>query len=263
MHISIILAALILCLCATAQAKLAETDVDYADGAAALRGVLVLDADTTGKRPAVLIFSDWRGVGEQARDTARRLAAMGLVAFAADMYGAGVYAKNGKEAAALAKPWRDDRSAMRRRTAAALAVLAARPEVDPGKIVAMGYCFGGTCALELARSGARLAGTASFHGGLGTPDPSAAKNITGAVVAYHGANDPNVPPAEVAAFEKEMTEAGVDWQLVAFGHAVHSFTNPDAGNDPSRGSAYNEKADKRSWVYFKDFLAEIVGLKLP
>lgn len=250
-------------LCGAAQAKLVEGDVTYADGETALRGFLVMDTAASGKRPAVIVFSDWKGLGEQAKDTARRLAALGLVAFAADMYGAGVLAADGKEAAALAKPFRDDRALMRRRAAAALTVLAARPEVDSARIVAMGYCFGGTCALELARSGAALAGTASFHGGLGTPNPADAKNIKGAVVAYHGASDPNVPPPEVAAFEEEMTKAGVDWQLVAFGHAVHSFTNRSAGSDPGKGSAYNEKADKRSWEYFKVFLAETAGLTAP
>ena len=121
----------------------------------------------------------------------------------------------------------------------------------------MGYCFGGTTALEVARSGAEVAGTVSFHGDLSSPAPEDAKKIRGRVLALHGADDPFVPAAQVAAFEEEMRKAGVDWELVAFGGAVHSFTLKGAGNDNSKGAAYNEKADLRSWVLYKDFLSEV------
>jgi dienelactone hydrolase len=132
-----------------------------------------------------------------------------------------------------------------------------QPGVDKKRVAAIGYCFGGTTVLELARSGADVAGVVSFHGGLGTPTPEDAKNIKARVLACHGADDPNVPPPEVAGFEKEMRDAKVDWQLIAYGNAVHSFTDKSAGNDNSKGAAYNEKADHRSWQAMKDFFAEI------
>jgi dienelactone hydrolase len=131
-----------------------------------------------------------------------------------------------------------------------------QPQVNAQKLGAIGYCFGGTTVLELARSGADVDAFVSFHGGLSTPTPADAKRIKGKVLALHGADDPNVPPAEVAAFEEEMRKGGVDWQLVAYGGAVHSFTDWNAGNDNSKGAAYNEKADKRSWQAMKDFFAE-------
>ena len=128
---------------------------------------------------------------------------------------------------------------------------------DPTRIAAIGYCFGGTTVLELARSGADIAGVVSFHGGLSSPTPGDAKNIKAKVLALHGADDPNVPPKEVAAFEDEMRQAGVDWQLVAYGGAVHSFTDWNAGNDNAKGAAYNERADRRSWEAMKQFFAEL------
>jgi dienelactone hydrolase len=128
---------------------------------------------------------------------------------------------------------------------------------DPNRVAAIGYCFGGTTVLELARSGAPITGVVSFHGGLSTPNPNDAKNIKAKVLALHGADDPNVPPKEVAAFEEEMRQGGVDWQLIAYGGAVHSFTDWNAGNDNSKGAAYNERADRRSWEAMKQFFAEL------
>jgi len=129
--------------------------------------------------------------------------------------------------------------------------------VDAQKTAAIGYCFGGTTVLELARSGADIDGVVSFHGALATPAPDDAKSIKGKVLALHGADDPFVPPAEVQAFEEEMRKGKVDWQLVAYGNSVHSFTDWNAGNDNSKGAAYNEKADKRSWEDMKDFFSEL------
>jgi len=146
---------------------------------------------------------------------------------------------------------------MRARANAGLEVLKKHPLTDVNRIAAIGYCFGGTVVLEMARSGAELAGVVSFHGGLSTPNPSDAKNIKGKVLVLHGADDPAVPPDQVIAFQDELRKAGVDWQMVSYGGAVHSFTNPEAGNDPSRGAAYNEKADKRSWEAMKTFFGEI------
>ncbi|HEY6007814.1 MAG TPA: dienelactone hydrolase family protein, partial [Geobacteraceae bacterium] len=128
---------------------------------------------------------------------------------------------------------------------------------DPARLAAIGFCFGGTTVLELARSGVDLAGVVSFHGGLDTPNPADATRIKGKVLALHGADDPFVPHADVAAFEKEMRSAGVDWQLNIYGGAVHSFTNPASGNDPSKGAAYKEKAERRSWHAMRQFFREL------
>jgi len=146
---------------------------------------------------------------------------------------------------------------MRQRIGAGLDVLLREPLCDPKRVAAIGYCFGGTCVLELARSGADVAGVVSFHGGLATANPADAKNIRGKVLVLHGGDDPHVPPKEVAAFEDEMRAAGVDWQLVVYGGAVHAFTNPASGSDKSRGAAYNAAADRRSWEAMKAFFGEI------
>ena len=146
---------------------------------------------------------------------------------------------------------------MRARVNAALDTIRGLDVVDPKRIAAIGYCFGGATVLELARSGADVAGVVSFHGGLGTPNPGDAKNIKCKVLALVGGDDPSVPPAQVEAFEQEMRQAGVDWQVNIYGGAVHSFTNPASGNDSSRGAAYNEKADKRSWQAMRLFFGEI------
>ena len=148
---------------------------------------------------------------------------------------------------------------MRARVAAALATLKAQPGVAPDKVAAIGYCFGGTTVLELARSGANVAGVVSFHGGLDTPAPQDAKNIHAKVLALHGADDPYVPADQVAAFENEMRQGGVDWQLVAYGGAVHGFTNPANGSDNSKGAAYNAVADARSWAAMQQFFGELFG----
>ena len=146
---------------------------------------------------------------------------------------------------------------LRSRANAAFNVLKSHELTDQKKTAAIGYCFGGTTVLELARSGADIAGVVSFHGGLDTPTPGDAKNIKAKVLAQHGADDPFVKPQEVAAFQEEMRNAGIDWYFVSYGNAVHSFTNPEAGNDPKKGAAYNEKADKRSWKAMKSFFKEI------
>ncbi|MDX9976117.1 MAG: dienelactone hydrolase family protein, partial [FCB group bacterium] len=152
---------------------------------------------------------------------------------------------------------RNDRQLQRDRVKAGLDTLLANERVDPARIGAIGYCFGGTTVLELARSGADVKGVVSFHGGLGTPDPGDAKNIKGRVLVLHGADDPHVPPAEVAAFEQEMRDAKVDWQLNAYGGAVHSFSNPESGDDPSKGAAYHKAAAERSWEAMRAFFADI------
>jgi dienelactone hydrolase len=147
---------------------------------------------------------------------------------------------------------------MRARTAAGLEALRGNDLCDPKRVAAIGYCFGGTCVLELALSGAELAGVVSFHGGLDTPTPADAKNIKCTVLVLHGGDDPHVPRKDVEAFQDEMRAGGVDWQLVIYGGAVHGFTNPGNGSDKSRGVAYNAAADHRSWEAMKAFFAEVL-----
>ena len=250
----VVLAALAAALPAAAAVKTAT--VEYLDGDQTCEGFLAYDDAAKGKRPGVVVVHEWMGLGDDAKDRAKRLAALGYVAFAADVYGKGIRAKDASEAGRLAGKYKGDLPLLRSRARAAFDTLAKDPRVDPARIFAIGYCFGGTTALELARSGAPLAGVVSFHGGLSTKDPADAKNVKGRVLVLHGAADPYVPPAEVAAFQKEMDEAKVDWQMVLYAGAVHSFTNPAAGNDPSKGAAYDERADRRSWEAMKAFFAE-------
>ncbi|MEI6085385.1 MAG: dienelactone hydrolase family protein [Verrucomicrobiota bacterium] len=225
--------------------------IEYKQGDTTCEGYLAGDT-AAGKRPAVLIVHDWMGLGKFSMAKADELAKLGYVAFAADIYGKGVRPNGPKEAGEQAGKYKADRQLLRARVLAALEVLKQNEHVDPKRIAAIGYCFGGTTVLELARSGADITGVVSFHGGLDSPLP--ATSIKCKVLALHGADDPYVPPAEVAGFEAEMTKSGVDWQLIKYGGAVHAFTNPEAH---SAGAAYNEKADHRSWEAMKLFFAEL------
>ncbi len=240
-----------------ASAAVVTRAVEYEAGETTLIGYLAYDDAKPGQRPGVLVVPDWMGLGDFAKKKAQELAELGYVALAVDMYGDGLIAADQEEAGRLAGALKGNRAEMRARARAGLETLAKQPQVAPGKLAAIGFCFGGTTVLELARSGAPVAGVVSFHGGLDTPDPADAKAIRGKVLVLHGADDPLVPPPEVTAFEDEMRRGKVDWQLVAYGGAVHSFTNPKAGVDPSRGAAYNETAAKRAWRAMRDFFAEI------
>ena len=234
-----------------AQAALRTEVVEYKHGDVVLEGYLAYDDAVKGKRPSIIVVHEWWGLNPYARMRTGQLAKLGYIAFAIDIYGKGVRAKDPAEAGTLSGIYTGNRPLMRSRANAGLEVLRNHPLADVNRIAAIGYCFGGTVVLEMARSGAELAGVVSFHGGLSTPNPSDAKNIKGKVLVLHGADDPAVPPDQVIAFQDELRKAGVDWQMVSYGGAVHSFTNPDAGNDPSKGAAYNEKADKRSWEAMK------------
>lgn len=231
--------------------------VEYKEGDTVLEGYLAYDDANMNRRPGVLIVHQWKGLGDYEKKRAEMLAKLGYVAFAADIYGKGVRPKDTQEAGALAGKYKKDVELLRKRVNAGLAQLRKTRSVDTQNVAAIGYCFGGTTVLELARSGADVDGVVSFHGGLGTPNASDAKNIKGKVLALHGADDPFVPPAEVQGFEEEMRKAGADWQLVAYGNAVHSFTHWDAGTDNSKGAAYNEKADLRSWSAMRAFFDEL------
>jgi dienelactone hydrolase len=240
----------------TAGAGVKTEVVEYRHGDVVLEGYLAYDDSFQGKRPGVLVVHEWYGHNPYVRKRAEQLARLGYVAFASDIYGKGVLAKDAKEAGALAGIYLGDRKLMRARAAAGLDVLRRRPEVDPARLAAIGYCFGGTTVLELARSGADLASVASFHGLLNTPTPEDARNIKGKVLVLHGADDPFVPMKQVEAFQEEMRRGGVDWEFISYGGAVHRFTNPEAGSDNTKGLAYNERADRRSWEAMKAFFAE-------
>ena len=257
MSIGFILA--LLTLCGAAEAKLVTKTVEYRQGDAVLEGYLAYDDADTGKRPGVLVVHEWTGLGSYIKKRVDQLARLGYVALGADIYGKGIRPGTPEAAGREAGKYRSDRKLLRARAQAGLAELRRQPLVDPVRLAAIGYCFGGTTILELARSGADLSGAVSFHGGLDTPTTEDSKNIRAKVLALHGADDPYVPPQQVAAFQDEMRKGGVDWQMVIYGGAVHSFTNPDSGNNPSQGVAYNEKADRRSWEAMKAFFTEIFG----
>lgn len=242
---------------APAAALIKHEPLTYQHAGQTFRGDLVYDDAFAGRRPGVLIIHEWMGLVPLTRQKAEAVAKLGYVALATDMYGEGRTAKNTQEASQWATALRQDRALMRARARAGLEALRNHPRVDGTKVAAMGYCFGGGVALELARSGAPLRGTVSFHGNLDTPNPADARNIKGQVLILHGADDPLVPAEQVAAFHTEMRNAKVDWQMNTYGGAVHSFTNPEAGNDPSKGVAYDEKADRRSWEALKRFLQRV------
>lgn len=239
-----------------ASAEIQREIFEYRDGNVILQGLVVHDDAVAGKRPGILVVHQWKGLGDYEAKRAEMLAQLGYVAFCADIYGKGVRPTTAADAGKLAGQYKDNRGLLRARVIAAFAEMKIHPLVDPARTAGIGYCFGGTTVLELARGGAPVGGVVSFHGGLSAPTP-APKGLAPRILALHGADDPFVPPTEVDAFEKEMREAGADWQLVSYGGAVHSFTDWGAGNDNSKGAAYNERADRRSWEAMKSFFAEL------
>ena len=231
--------------------------VEYHQADTVLEGWLAYDDSLPGRRPGILLAHQWKGLTDYEKKRAEMLAKLGYVVFCSDVYGKGVRADNPTDAAALAGKYKENRQLLRARIRAGLDTLRSHPKVSPERIAAIGYCFGGTTVLELGRSGAALAGIVTFHGGLSSLNQAEGANIRARVLVLHGADDPFVTAPEVMAFEEEMRLGHVDWQLVSYGGAVHSFTDWDAGSDNSRGAAYNEKADRRSWEAMRTFFAEI------
>lgn len=243
-------------LASTLHARVVEKAVEYTTGDVTCEGLHVVDDTKSDKLPSVLIIHQWTGVSDNEKMRARMLAELGYNVFVADIYGKGIRPQppeSGKEAG----KYKTDRKLYRERLLAGLEQLRQTPQADPAQIAAIGYCFGGTGVIELARSGAMVKGVVSFHGGLDSPAPADGKNIKGKVLALHGADDPFVPAKDLAAFEQEMKDAGVDFKLVQYPGAVHAFTQKAAGNDNSKGAAYNEAADKASWEEMKAFFERL------
>jgi dienelactone hydrolase len=253
---------LIICglLLATAvEAKIVSRPVEYKDGDTVLEGYLAYDDATQNKRPGVLVVHEWWGLNDYVRTRVKRLAEMGYVAFALDMYGKGIWTDDPNKAGELAGHLRG-KPIMRQRARTGLDILEKNDLVDPKRIAAIGYCFGGTTVLELAYSGADIAGVVSFHGGLTAPKPEDMHRIKAKILVLHGADDGFVSSENIAAFQDGMRQAGADWQMVYYGGAVHSFTNPAADDKHIKGLAYNKKADQRSWsnmqIFFKEIFTE-------
>ncbi len=237
-------------------AAIIEQPVDYKAGTIECEGWAAFDDSTKAKRPSVLIIHQWTGVSDNEKMRAKMLAELGYNVFVADVYGKGIRPQPPASGAEAGK-YKKNRTLLRERLTAALQVLLKDSRTDASRVACIGYCFGGTAAIELGRSGAPVKGVVSFHGGLDSPTPEDGKNIKGKVLALHGADDPFVPAADIAAFEKEMKDAGVTYQLVSYPGAVHAFTQKAAGNDNSKGAAYNEAADKASWEEMKTFFAKL------
>jgi len=255
-----LLACLLVSIPALAEVKTKE--ITYKDGDTTLTGYLAWPTEIKqggDKLPGVLIVHQWMGLTDYEKGRAEQLAELGYVAFALDIYGADNRPKDRGEAGAMSGKFKNDRKLFRKRLNLGLNQLNKVAQVDPNRIAAIGYCFGGTGVLELARSGADVAGVVSFHGGLDAPTPEDAKNIKAKVLICHGADDPFVSQEGIDAMKESFNEASVDWQMIYYSHAVHSFTQPMAGDDPSKGAAYNEKADMRSWEHMKVFFDEALG----
>lgn len=243
-----------------ASAALKTENVTYKQDTVSLQGLLVYEA-TKPKAPGIVLVPDWMGMTDLARQYAEKVARLGYVVLVADIYGKSHQPKDQKEAGALAGIYKADRALMRARARAALDQLLKTAWVDTSRTAAMGYCFGGGVALELARSGADLDGVISFHGNLDTPHPESSNTLKAKVLVQHGADDPFVGQDQVKAFQDEMRAAKADWELIQYGNAVHGFTNPNAGNDNSKGMAYNPKAEQRSFRAMRDFYLEIFAGK--
>lgn len=231
---------------------------EYDGGGVASRGYLAVPPGE-GKHPGVVVVHEAPGLDAHPRRRAEMLAGLGYVALAADLYGEGVVGEGPEQAFALMTPLRDDPDVLRRRVGAALSALAAVPNVDGAQLGAIGYCFGGMSVLELARSGAPLAGVVAFHGLLETKRPAAAGEIRAKVLVCTGGADPLVPFEQVDGFRKEMVAAGVDLQVIMYADAKHAFTNPGADTIPLPGFGYSSTADTRSWAAMQAFFKEVFG----
>ncbi len=230
--------------------------VGYLDEGVLLEAFFAYDDATEDRRPAVLICHAWGGRNEFVAEKAKKIAELGYVGFAIDMYGKDILGSGVEENEKLMQPFMNDRGMLQQRIHAALSAVKLFPWVNDQKIAAIGFCFGGLCVLDLARTGADIKGVVSFHGLLNASDNTDANKITAKILALHGYDDPMSSTEQVIAFQEELTKAGADWQFHSYGNTMHAFTSPVA-NDPNFGTVYQPDADRRSWLTMKNFLAEI------
>ena len=230
--------------------------IDYTHDDAVFEGCLVWDDEISTARPGVIVSHAWGGLGAFEQSRAAELAKLGYAAFALDLYGKGIRGSSPDENAGLMQPLLDDRPLLQSRMTRAVEIAGEQNIVDASRLAAIGYCFGGLCVLDLARTGAAVHGVVSFHGLFNPPGNTEGNSIRAKVLALHGWDDPMVPPERVLALATELTEAGADWQIHGYGQTLHAFTNPGA-QDPDNGTQYDEAADRRSWRAMTDFLAEL------
>ena len=231
--------------------------VKYKDGSQALNGLFVKSAKKSSQNPGILLLPAWLGIDKASKDIAENLSKLGYNVFIADIYGEGNYPTNTAEAGKQAGYYKKNYEIYQKRIDAALQELI-KSGANADNIVAIGYCFGGTGVLEAARGHLNLKGVVSFHGGLGKDATRKVEPITTKVLVCHGADDPFESPGEITAFQQEMHDSKADWQMIYYANAVHSFTNPEAGNDNSKGAAYNAVAAKRSFEHLQLFLNEVL-----
>jgi dienelactone hydrolase len=237
--------------------------LDYSDGATRLKGILLGGRSRAERSPGIVLFPDARGIGHHAIECAQRLGALGFVVLVADLYGGGRTAGDVAQARELMTELRSDVARWRARAEAARHALAQLEIVDRARMAAIGYCFGGTTALELARSGAPLRAVVTFHGGLASPRPEDASNIKARLLICHGAADKLVPLTQLAGFADAMAATNVDWQVHIYGGAEHGFTNPEADAPDIPDLAYDSAADARSWAAMLGLFEEIFGMPKP
>ena len=258
----LLLSLALLCLIpAAAFAAVQGKEVSYSAGGTTLKGWIAYDDAAKGKRPAVLVVHEWWGHNAYARKRANMLAELGYVALAVDMYGDGKQAQHPDDAGKFAGEVAKNKPMAKARFEAAMKLLRAQRNVDSRKLAAIGYCFGGSVVLQMAREGEDLKAVASFHGGLGTDDPAQPGKVKAQVRVFTGADDKMIPAAQVDAFKQEMEKAGVNYKVVSYPGAMHSFTNPDADEYAKKFSmplAYNAEADKDSWAQLQAFLADVL-----
>ena len=241
----------------TSQAYSQLKPIQYKDGNQILNGFSIQPTKKSQQKLGILILPAWMGIDKLSKDTAENLSKLGYYAFVADIYGEGNYPKDYKEAGKIAGYYKTNFLEYQKRISLALNQLILSG-ANPENIVVIGYCFGGTGALEVVRANMNIKGVVSFHGGLGRDAKRPIEPIKAKVLVCHGADDPYESKEEITAFQQEMRDTKADWQMIYYANAVHSFTNPEAGNDNSKGAAYNEVAAKRSWEHLKLFLKEVL-----
>jgi dienelactone hydrolase len=244
-------------LAGTAAAKVVTKPITYMQGGVTLEGTLAYDDAISGKVPGILVVHEWWGLNAYARSRAEKLANMGYVAFALDMYGKGKHTDHPDQAAAWMKAINSNMQVWQKRAIAGLDVLKTQPQVDPDRLAAIGYCFGGATVQVLAYSGADLKGVVSFHGSLMPPSAAQGANTKAKILICQGAQDPFNPPDAVMGYIKAMNATSIDWQMIIYGNTRHGFTNPNADKYGMAALAYNPSSDRRSWQHMTFFFNEL------